>query len=94
MIPPALFYVRLPKGEEKARGLVIPIFLLWPLAIPLAMLAEMIAFATALAILPFGRRRAKKVALFFPCLNALICALPGLTVEVSQPGRALRLWIR
>jgi len=94
MIPPAFVYVRLPRPGARMRRFFLPVVLLWPLAIPLAMLAEVLAAAAGAAMLPFGYERAKKVALFVPRVNALVCALRGLTVRVSAPGRELHVWIR
>ena len=94
MIPPALAYVRLPRPGARPRGLVLPLVLLWPVLIPLAVVAELAAFAAAAALLPFGYERAKKVALFVPCVSGVVCALRGLTVIVSEPGRKLCVWIR
>ena len=93
MIPPAFVYVRLPRRGLRPRRLFLPVVLLGPLAIPLAMLAGVLAAAAAAAMLPFGCERAKKVALFVPRINALVCALRGLTVKVSAPGRELHVWI-
>ena len=94
MIPPAFVYVRLTLPGARPRRLYLPVVLLWPLAVPLAMQAGALAAAAAAAMLPFGYERAKKVALFVPRANALICALRGLTVKVSAPGRELHVWIR
>ncbi len=94
MIPPAFIYLRVPRTGRKPMRMLVPVVLLWPLLIPLAMAAEIICLAAAAAVLPFGRARARKLALLLPRLNEAVCALPGLAISVSAPGRGVEIRIR
>ena len=94
MIPPVLVYLRVVRPGARRWRLVVPVVLLWPVLLPLGVLAEAAAFAVAAVMLPFGYARARKVALALPYLNRAICALRGLTLEVVAPGREVRMWIR
>lgn len=83
MIPPSLLLLKIGK-----RRIVIPLFLLWPLAILLAPIAIIVCITFAICT-----RQARCLTLVQK-LYAMICALRGLEVDVNGKGNGVLISIK
>ena len=79
--PPLIMRLRILKNR-KGMGLWIPIFLLYPFLLVLALALEILALAAFLLLWPFGW--GKTVLLTIPYLFRVICNLRDLEVDVQN----------
>ncbi|MFC1875033.1 hypothetical protein ACFLY3_02635 [Chloroflexota bacterium] len=79
--PPLIMRLRILKNR-KGMGLWIPIFLLYPILLVLALALEILVLAAFLLLWPFGW--GKTVLLTIPYLFWVICNLRDLEVDVQN----------
>lgn len=84
MIPPAILRLRWRSEGGRRRGIWLPLFILWPIVIPLFAMCLAVTTVAAIAMAPFGARRAWKMLIFLPMTWLLVSATRGLRVKVSD----------
>jgi hypothetical protein len=91
MLPPAIVDIRRMKDGKRKLRLFVPVFLLWPVALAIALL--LIPFLLLLAILyPF----ALPVRRFFRAIHTTLIscyALRGLTFETESADKVVKIKI-
>ena len=87
MIPPSLLLIRMGRFP-----IVIPLLLLWPIA--LALLAIGLPISIALFLLTFRPRKAWLVLAAVARIYALYAAFRGLTIDVKGKNRWVQIIIR
>ncbi len=91
MIPPYWLWVRIAPAARSGFRLWFPLFLLWPIWLLLGLLY--FAVLILLVWLWPVSRRARAWLLMPPRAYAVLCALRGLSVDVSSPKDAVRVFI-
>jgi hypothetical protein len=91
ILPPAIVDIRLAKNGKRSLRLLLPVFLLWPVA--LAIVLPLLPFALILAVIyPF----ASPVRKFFGVIHTAMiscCALRGLTFETKRANKVVNVKI-
>ena len=82
MIPPYLIWVRVRPQDGKGFWIWLPLFILWPLGLAIAILAFGVAIVVD-TILLFTGRRYHHYTLLLWRLHEVICASTGTTVRVT-----------
>ena len=91
--PPAIVRIRVQRRNGGSFGLPLPLFLLWPVVLALAMVIVPMWLTAALAWWTF--RRENQVLLIPWRVLVVICCLGGLLLEVKTSGRkrvCIELW--
>ncbi len=86
MIPPLV--ARILVRDDSSINLWIPLFLLWILLAPIAIL--LLPFVLIFFVCTKGLRGLSAIWLFYQCL----CALRGLDVNVQSPGSTVRVFFQ
>ena len=82
MRPPAVLRISIRSRDKRGFGLWLPLFLLWPLAAVLVVVAAPVWYTVAFFYWAFGKG---KRWLIMPWrAAALVCSLPGLRVDVEN----------
>jgi len=84
MWPPMVFRLRVVEGGRRRFRLCVPLFLLWPLVLGLALVLAPIVIL--MAILTWRRGSGKALLLAGPRFFGLACAVRGLQVDVRSPA--------
>ena len=92
MIPPAVLRIRVVEHGKKQVGLWLPLVLVWPLLLLLALVIAPLVIIAAVLLWPSGRGKA--ILLSGPSLYALLCSLRGLTVQVEGIDEQVLIAIR
>jgi hypothetical protein len=79
--PPSIMRLRILNNKKSIR-LWLPIFLLYPFLLVLALLVELLALIAFLLLWPWGW--GKTLILFMPYLFRVICALRELEVDIQN----------
>jgi hypothetical protein len=79
--PPSIMRLRILNNKKSIR-LWLPIFLLYPFLLVLALLVELLAIVAFLLLWPWGW--GKTLILFMPYLFRVICALRELEVDIQN----------
>jgi hypothetical protein len=79
--PPLIMRLRILNNKKSIR-LWLPIFLLYPFLLVLALVVEILVLVAFLLLWPFGW--GKTLILFMPYLFRVICALRELEVDVQK----------
>ena len=89
IFPPSLMRVRVQTRKRRI-GLWLPLFLIWPFALLLAVV--LLPFVIIIAILTRNRSWSKTILLSGPLAFNLFCALRGLEVRVDQHGQKVLVY--
>ena len=90
--PPAILRLRVCGGSGQRVRLWIPLFLLWPLALALALLALPILLVAALVTRRGSRPR--RIVRALPAIWPAICAARGLLVDVEDAEHSVHIALR
>ncbi len=90
--PPSILRLRVRGDSGRQLRLWLPLFILWPLAAALAILALPILAVAALLTRRGSRPRTLLCAL--PAVLPAICAARGLTVKVEDPAHSVYIALR
>lgn len=88
MLPPSIMRVRLKSDGRRKLGLWLPLFLIWPLVLVVALL-----LLPLLLLVAALRGRLRKAFWLLPRIWMFFCAIRGLRVVVSKPGEGLTLYV-
>ena len=93
MIPPMMMRVRVDRAGRRRLGCWLPLFLLWPILLILFVL--LLPFLLVVCLFPRWGRRMRTTFRGLPVLWKAVCALRGLTVDVSgRDGNAVKVWAK
>jgi hypothetical protein len=84
MFPPLVIRLRIAERGQKKIRLCIPLFLLWPLILAVAILFAPLVLIIALVMWKGGEGKA--FMLLGPRLFAVFCATRGLKVHIENPN--------
>ena len=79
--PPSLLHVRF-KCRERHVNIWLPLFLLWPLLLVLALM--LFPFVLVASLVVWYKDWGKPLFLFYPAVYHLFCALRGLRIDIRQ----------
>jgi hypothetical protein len=85
-LPPAVLYLRIDRTARRPLRLWLPLFLLWPLALALAVIAVVVAALTDVVLIAVGRRFHRYTELLVRSLLALN-ETRGLSIDI-HPSNA------
>ena len=91
--PPVLLHLRITRRDGRPLDLWLPLFLLWPIALALAIVILPFWLLAALAWRISGRSANPWVVPWR--LVVLICCLPGVSMEICESGErafCIALW--
>ena len=89
IFPPSLMRVRVQTPKFRI-GLWLPLFVIWPFALLLAVV--LLPFVLIIAILTRNRGWSKTILLSGPLAFNLFCALRGLEIRVDQRGQKVLVY--
>ena len=90
-VPPSILRVRI-RTSDRRLGLWIPLFIIWPLAVIIALTLLPLVLIAAFILWPKGLGR--PLLLAGPLAWRMFCALRGLEVSVERPGQQVLVYIR
>jgi hypothetical protein len=82
MLPPMLLYLRIGTPERPGRGMWLPLFLVWLLLLPLAILAVLFTLLADVVLLIVGRPYHHYTLLLLRCLG-LLGAMRGMVIRIT-----------
>jgi len=82
MLPPAIMRIRVVENGRKKIGLWLPVFLLWPVLILLAVVSIPLLLVLMLGF--WWHHVARKVIRSIPAIFGIICSMRGFAVEVEN----------
>ena len=86
MWPPSILHIRVPRSGRRDLNLWLPVFLIWPFALLLGVLAIPLVVVTCVVCMCVGKARLCRTILTAgPRFFALFCSLRGLSVRVGEP---------
>lgn len=77
ILPPSILRLRLRRPKRRGVNLVLPLILIWPIVLALALVLWPVGLVVAVR---YGKLRAAVRAL--PCVFIVMCALRGLRIDV------------
>ena len=87
IFPPMWFRIKIRQTGGHNFGLWLPLFLIWPIVLVLAILLFPFVLIVSIFQLLAGRR--KLLILIFPRFCSVICALRGMKVDVQSPDETV-----
>ncbi len=89
--PPSVVRLRIYENSRRKVNLWLPLCVLWPPAVLIALLLAPVA--VPVLWLAAGRGRRRRAAMAGPVLFRLFCALRGFYFEAGNPGNGIRMAI-
>lgn len=83
MVPPLLMYLRIGTPTSARRGLWLPLFLVWLLLLPFALLLFALAILADFVLLIAGQRYHHSTLLLFGAAR-VVAATSGTTVRINS----------
>ncbi len=89
--PPSVLRLRI-HNRDRRLGLWLPLFIIWPPIVLLALAIFPLVIVIAVLLWPIGR--GKRVLLAGPLLFSVFCSLRGLEIDVAGPGEQVFIAFR
>jgi hypothetical protein len=86
VLPPAMMYLRISSEAKPGRGWYIPLFVVWTLMLPFALLAAALLVIVAAALATPKPRMSAAILNCIPATMTVIAALPGLELDIGESG--------
>jgi len=87
MFPPLWFRIKIRQTEGRNFGLWLPLFLLWPIVLIVAIILLPIILLVSICQFLTGNRQPLILAL--PRFISVICALRGMKVDLQSPDETV-----
>jgi len=91
-LPPVMLHLEVTRPPRRSVRLWLPLFLLWPLALMLGVLALPVAAVVDLVRLLCGRRD-HHYAMLLVRLSALCCETRGLVIQIDKRNETVNLTV-
>lgn len=84
ILPPLSLYLNIASEGHKKRRIWVPLFLVWLILLPLAILVAsvMLVYSLVMAV----KLRRLRCVMLVPRSYALMCSLRGLRLDIDEPG--------